>query len=968
MSPSELILNEVWTQRLGWMLIHSAWQAAALAMLLAALLRLLEKRSARVRYSAGCVVLLAMLCAPVATVWLTQPATPPVTAVGMLFDGASGREVAGNAMAQAPQARGESEPAGATPQTEVSLAVAGEGVLWQVRYDRAMAAALPWLVALWLAGVAGVSLWHAGGWLAMRRLVRRSVALDDARLRLWFGQIVDRMGIRAPVRLVQSPAAAVPMVFGWLRPVVLLPISAVTGMDGDQLRCLLAHELAHVRRLDYLVNLFQVLVETLMFYHPAVWWACRQVRIEREHCCDDLAVSVGGRPATYARALVAAARLARCPRQLAMAADGGSLTERVFRVLDLPGRRRERLGWTGGAALAAAVMVLTIVVAGSSGVEKGPWHDDEIAARVFDVPRVTGIVIDGRAEDWADNGFRIEGMVQTRGPDLYSPSREEGDFATKARLGWDERGMLVLVRVWDNQPIEDPRLDQLWTQDCVEMFLGTRRGTKDYWQVIFAPGVDGLSTRLRSCVYDRRADESLRRVRVHVDAARTVVAGGYLLEVLLPWDVLGIEPGVGTEAAFQLYVQDHDGQADMTQVVWYPMHQSSGNSWQMYTVRLAGTPSRPWSDERRIDTAAWQPGLADKHVDFRVVDRQTGEPVVGAAIQTRVGENQYYTRTDADGRAKLALFEDDPPVFYAKTTHPDYVGIWRWWRGHQPAEDIPAEYTLELEPAATVGGVVVDEQGRPVSGARVDCWTGRQNGDSRPNYYPYTAGVVALTDEQGRWQRGALRGEFDIAGVTVAHPAYRHATMQANDERLNELRAGTLQTELSSGRTVVGTVVDNQGHSIGGARVLCNGTETQADEAGRFRFANLPDAGVVFEATAPGFGAITVAESRVRTDTGDVLLEMPPALVLRGRVVDEKGNGILGVYLTSHSSHGWQGQTDADGRFEWIDAPREPMHFSIWRLGLTRQVIDQVLQAGDGEYVITITRSGQFGGMEKTAP
>jgi beta-lactamase regulating signal transducer with metallopeptidase domain len=113
----------------------------------------------------------------------------------------------------------------------------------------------------------------------------------------------ESLGLRRAVRLLESAAVEVPSVLGSLRPVILLPASTLTGLTPEQIEMVLAHELAHIRRHDFLVNLLQALVETLMFYHPAVWWMSRRVRIERENCCDDLAVAVCGNPLQYARAL-----------------------------------------------------------------------------------------------------------------------------------------------------------------------------------------------------------------------------------------------------------------------------------------------------------------------------------------------------------------------------------------------------------------------------------------------------------------------------------------------------------------------------------------------------------------------------------------------------------------------------------------------------------------------------------------
>src|SRR5205814_3969509 len=124
-----------------------------------------------------------------------------------------------------------------------------------------------------------------------------------------------------------------PCVLGWLKPIILVPISATTGLSPQQIEGILAHELAHVRRNDYLVNLAQTVVETVLFYHPAVWWISRTIRQEREHCCDDIAAQTAGDARGYARALVAMEELRQAQQcepmlvggRLALAARGNGL-------------------------------------------------------------------------------------------------------------------------------------------------------------------------------------------------------------------------------------------------------------------------------------------------------------------------------------------------------------------------------------------------------------------------------------------------------------------------------------------------------------------------------------------------------------------------------------------------------------------------------------------------------------------
>ena len=164
------------------------------------------------------------------------------------------------------------------------------------------------------------------------------------------------MGVGRAVALLESALVEVPVVIGYLRPVVLLPAGMATGLSTEQVESLLMHELAHIRRHDYLVNLLQSVVEGLLFYHPAVWWVSHVIRTEREHCCDDMVVELRGDARGYAGALAALESL-RGP-QAALAASGGSLVKRVRRLL----RRSE--GPQGSPAATVAAIVLLVGAAG----------------------------------------------------------------------------------------------------------------------------------------------------------------------------------------------------------------------------------------------------------------------------------------------------------------------------------------------------------------------------------------------------------------------------------------------------------------------------------------------------------------------------------------------------------------------------------------------------------------------------
>jgi bla regulator protein blaR1 len=292
------------TDTLGWTLLHFLWQGAAVALVFALADSALRKTSAQARYAAACGAMLLMLACAVGTfAWLSPragSAEPGVTAW----------------LPAAPAA------SAALLDTTVGTPAAAR-----------LSDYLPLVVYLWLLGVSALAVRSLGGWVVVQRFKRRGARPMDRAWEERLARLASRLGIRRAVRLRESALAEVPAVIGWLRPVVLLPASALTGLTPQQLEGLLAHELAHIRRHDYLVNLLQTAVETLLFYHPAVWWIGRRIRTERENCCDDLAVAVCGDALVYAKALARLEQLRYGAPRLAMASNRGSLLDRIQRLL-----------------------------------------------------------------------------------------------------------------------------------------------------------------------------------------------------------------------------------------------------------------------------------------------------------------------------------------------------------------------------------------------------------------------------------------------------------------------------------------------------------------------------------------------------------------------------------------------------------------------------------------------------------
>ena len=257
------------------------------------------------------------------------------------------------------------------PAVESPVPSAGHAASWRLSIDPY----LPWLVALWAAGVLVLSVRLAGGWLKVERLKRTGVHAAPAWVADKAAALVARLLVTRPVRVLQSTIARTPVVIGWLRPVVLLPAASLVDLTPAQLEAVIAHELAHVRRCDYLVNLIQTALETLLFYHPCVWWVSSRIRAERENCCDDVAVAVCGDSASYVHALARIAQTAAAAMPLAPAARGGVLLERVSRLLGAnPSHERRVTGWLA-VPIVAAFAVAAVVLA----LPKAPLADGAVA-------------------------------------------------------------------------------------------------------------------------------------------------------------------------------------------------------------------------------------------------------------------------------------------------------------------------------------------------------------------------------------------------------------------------------------------------------------------------------------------------------------------------------------------------------------------------------------------------------------
>jgi bla regulator protein BlaR1 len=306
------------TDSLGWTLLHFIWQGALIGLATALALVALRRARPEHRYVLACTGLVACLLWPAAELVLRLQGPAMMTEQMRYADAMLVSSVNG----------------------------ASGGLLALLQSQLAL------IVAFWAACAAVLALRMGLGLLWIRRTARSR--RSDAHWQALTTRMAGAFGLTRAVQLRVVDGLGSPLTAGWLRPVILLPAALVSGMPAQLLEALLAHEMAHIRRRDYLVNLGQNVVEILLFYHPAVWWISGRIRVEREQIADDMAARHTGQPRELAKALSELERIQFGGRALAMAASGGDLLARVRRLLRPD---TQALNWK------AAVPVLALAMA-----------------------------------------------------------------------------------------------------------------------------------------------------------------------------------------------------------------------------------------------------------------------------------------------------------------------------------------------------------------------------------------------------------------------------------------------------------------------------------------------------------------------------------------------------------------------------------------------------------------------------
>lgn len=321
MTPFEqLIGNRALTDAFGWAIIHSLWQITLIALLCGVALGILRKHRAYVRYNAALAFMAAAFVSFAVTfIWLYEPAQP---AMAWASTKDTYFTLTQQLFTHAPLQRWE------------DCRTIADYYFFVMQW---LGSQLPVIVAIWCIGTAVFSVRLGIGLLQTYRLRTTGIRPVSEEWASVLQQMADRIQLKTPVRLAESVMVRVPMVIGWLRPVILFPVGLLTALPPQEIEGILAHELAHIRRHDFIVHICQSAVEVVLFYHPAIWWMSAQINHERENCCDDLAISATGNTLAYIKALANLADLAAQPAipAYAMAASGkpkGGLLQRIMRI------------------------------------------------------------------------------------------------------------------------------------------------------------------------------------------------------------------------------------------------------------------------------------------------------------------------------------------------------------------------------------------------------------------------------------------------------------------------------------------------------------------------------------------------------------------------------------------------------------------------------------------------------------
>lgn len=423
------------TWALGWALMQFLWQGALIGVIAAIVLVQMRNGSAQMRYAISCS---ALVCCGIAFVGTSIWALVPVESAG-----------------------------------EAGQAVGRVGMLSE--YNSRSGLMLESIAWLWVGGVVFFALRFAMQWRNARRLRFDLVSSVDEVWQGVFEALKVEMGISSTVRLMRSGLAEVPMVVGWVSPMVLIPVSAFSSLTTDQLRAVIAHELEHIRRYDHLVNAAQVVIETVLFFHPVVWWLSQQARVEREHCCDDAAVAAAGDRIIFAQALTRLESMRGTHSRAVLAINqGGSLMNRITRILGRSSDTRQ-----SSAALRTIVALSVGALVAGAGIAHAASNIEEPVDPKIEVLRSnvdSGVMTSEQAREIFDSVIYPGSGMQQRMDAYVAEVEAYVNAAVEAGKMSAEQGQERLAKTMDEM---NERLDYHFSMSV----LGMTKSESKLWML-----------------------------------------------------------------------------------------------------------------------------------------------------------------------------------------------------------------------------------------------------------------------------------------------------------------------------------------------------------------------------------------------------------------------------------------------------------------------------------------------------
>ena len=833
-------VSESW---LAWMW-PMAWQAALMGLAVLGVALLARKASPRFRYFLWCLLLLK-LCLPPSLAFVTGAGQWVLPKQAAAVSWAAPHSTA----AAAPSPEGVAAPARLAPGPEPARSVSAPQAIMPTTAPAARAAFhLSWPTALfgtWCLGVLALVFLFLVQHRRMGRLLAAARPVHDEGVLRLLEEAKAALGISSRVTLVSVENLHSPILFGVLRPRIAIPRAALESLPPEQIRPILLHELAHLRRKDLWVSFVQLLVQVLYWFHPVVWLANRQLRRERELIVDDIVLAqLHGQGESYSASLLSivkqgAQRQFFTPAYVGIVETTGSLAARLKRILDTKRKLSLRLGWAGIILLLALGLVLIPQAHSQTKKENSATQAKQDSSPP--TPPQAAVLIKGTLLD--DQGRPMAG----------------------ARL--------TAVPMCEDAPL-DPFKPDVDVMTDAEGRFEARVKEGDY----FALGRKGLLTSDGGSWEERQwhvvAGKPMDHFTLHLKSGGRVTGTVTNQDTGAPIADVGVVAESGHTTA-----TDAQGRFELVGLALGEHTLKVISPGRANTHQAINTTGKPDYDVK-IEMAR---GFV---VRGRVTD-EAGKPVAGALVGDNYSGSTIHCSmqrclTDADGCYELKSYPFTRKLLSMSVNHKDFASVTRGDLD-PPAQGDVLTVDFTLGQGFAVDGDVRDEAGKPVKGALVS-----YSADQAYVLYQDTR-----TDEDGHFRLARISEAREDSICVLAKgfaPADQRSTPGKGDE------APHLDFTLSPGHNASGRVIDAAGKPVAGATMQALrpvsgqprgsyfGPRIDTDAEGRFKLDSLPAQGVTADVWKQGYSA--VRQTPLTVD-GETEIHMDPTGVIKGRIVDE---------------------------------------------------------------------------------